>query len=61
MAKKILAACIDQMIQFDSKTEYEAWKRQLHGVYRIEEVTEHENGAVIVHVKKGYNNSPMEM
>lgn len=61
MAKKILAAYIDQLIQFDSKAEFEAWKHQLHGAYRIEEVTAHEDGTVRVHVKKGYNNSPMDV
>jgi hypothetical protein len=59
--KKIVAACIDQVIQFDSRSEFESWKSQLHGIYRIEQVTDQEDGKVMVHVKKGYNNSPMDI
>ena len=61
MAKKVLAAFIDQVIQFDSNAEFQHWKDTLHGAYRIEDVTELDDGKTTVHVKKGYNNSPMEV
>lgn len=59
MPKKILAACIDQVLQFDDQVEVDAWKNTLTGVFSIESVTAEPNGTVTVHVKKGYNKNPM--
>lgn len=33
--KKILAACIKQIIQFDSEAEFEAFLKKLIGTYHI--------------------------
>lgn len=59
MPKKILAACIDQVLQFDDQAEVDAWKDTLTGVFSIESVTIQSDGKITVHVKKGYNKSPM--
>ena len=36
MPKKILAVCIDQVLQFDNQAEVEAWKNTLTGTFSIE-------------------------
>lgn len=59
MPKKILAACIDQVLQFDDQAEVDAWKDTLTGVFSIESVSVEPDGTVTVHVKKAYNKSPM--
>ena len=59
MPKKVLAAHIDQVIQFDNQTEFAAWQNQLTGVFSIESVNTQNDGKITVHVKKGYNKSPM--
>lgn len=59
MPKKILAAHIDQVIQFDDRAEFETWKDQLVGVFSIESVVMELDGTVTVHVKKAYNKNPM--
>ena len=38
MPKKILAAYIDQVLQFDDQAEVDAWKDTLTGVFSIESV-----------------------
>lgn len=59
MPKKILAAYIDQVLQFDDQAEVDAWKDTMTGVFSIESVTAEPDGKITVHVKKAYNKSPM--
>ena len=59
MPKKILAAYIDQVLQFDDQAEVDAWKDTLTGVFSIESVTAEPDGKITVHVRKGYNKNPM--
>lgn len=59
MPKKILAAHIDQVLQFDNQAEVDAWKNTLTGTFSIESVIMEPDGTVTVHVKKGYNKNPM--
>ena len=59
MPKKSLAACIDQVLQFDNQAEVDAWKDTLTGVFSIESVTAEQDGKITVHVRKAYNKNPM--
>lgn len=57
--KKILAACIKQIIQFDSETEYDAFLKKLIGNYLVVSKNVSRDGTVIVEINRGYNNSKL--
>ncbi len=58
--KKILEACIEQILQFDSEMEWIAFHHNLKTGRKAYEVLSEEkqiDGSVIVHIKKQYNNN----
>lgn len=57
--KKVISACIEQFIEFDSKEEYEAYERELSQgkkKYKILSARK-QKGRYLVHLKKQYNNN----
>lgn len=57
--KKILAACIKQIIQFDSEAEYEAFLNKLIGNYNVVSKNVSRDGTVIVEINRSYNNNKL--
>lgn len=57
--KKILAACIKEVIQFGSEKEYEAFVEKLRCDYCIVSKDVYRDGTVIVEINKSYNNSKL--
>lgn len=57
--KKILAACIKQIIQFDSEAEFEAFLKKLIGTYHIVSKNVSRDGTVIVEINRNYNNNKL--
>ena len=58
--KKILEACIEQVLQFDSEMEWAIFHYDLKTGRKAYEVLSEEkqpDGSVIVHIKKQYNNN----
>lgn len=58
--KKVLAACIDQVLLFDSIQEVDSLEADLkrkHQTYAIKQIEHLENGQVKVRIKKRYNNN----
>lgn len=58
--KKILSAWIEQILQFDSESEYRAYVRGLEQKKQKFSVVEQEqdsSGKVTLHIKKQYNNN----
>lgn len=58
--KKILSAWIEQILQFDSESEYTAYVRDLEQKKQKFSVVEQEqdsSGKVTLHIKKQYNNN----
>lgn len=57
--KKILAAYIKQIIQFDSEAEFEAFLKKLIGTYHIVSKNVSRDGTVIVEINRNYNNNKL--
>lgn len=60
--KKVIAACIDQVLQFSSKAEYEKFIKSLEDKKQRFKITFQqfsEKGTVEIRIKRPYNNSPM--
>ncbi len=57
--KKVISACIEQFIEFDSKGEYKAYERKLSQGKKKYEIlsVKSRKGKYIVHLKKQYNNN----
>lgn len=58
--KKVVAACIDQILMFDSEKEFEVYEENLkrkHVIYAVKQVDIVEEGKCIVRVKRQYNNN----
>ena len=53
--KKILLSWIEQVLQFDSKTEYDGYKASLTGKFSIMSERTDAEGKVIVQIRKQYN------
>lgn len=54
--KKVLAACLKEIIQFDSMKELEAYLDKLRGGYRVLEKKElFPGGQAILTINKAYN------
>nr|WP_308742069.1 hypothetical protein [uncultured Anaerocolumna sp.] len=61
--KKVICACIDQLLQFDSKQEVELFIELLKSKnqqFKIEFIQNMPNGTVQVRIKKQYNNNSFE-
>lgn len=55
--KKILLAWIEQVIQFDSRKEYEDYAAGLIGKYSIISERTDAEGKVFIQIRKQYNNN----
>lgn len=58
--KKILSAWIEQILQFDSESEYTAYVRDLEQKkqkFSVVEQNQDDSGKVTLHIKKQYNNN----
>jgi hypothetical protein len=56
--KKIIAACFEQIIEFDSKTEYLGYTMDLkkRGIaYQVINIRQDESGRVRIRLRKQYN------
>ena len=56
--KRILSACLQQTIRFETRQEFEDYTEQLNRKsknYRVDSVTDEPNGSVVVQVRKQYN------
>ena len=56
--KRILSACLQQTIRFETRQEFEDYTEQLNRNsknYRVDSVTEEPTGSVVVQVRKQYN------
>lgn len=60
--KKIIAACIDQILEFDTRTEafkYIEKQNNMPGEFSYSDIVEIGDGKYRIRVKKQYNSSPM--
>ncbi|MDO5548874.1 MAG: hypothetical protein Q4F79_10360 [Eubacteriales bacterium] len=60
--KRVLSACLQQTIRFESRQEFEEYTRQLDSkqkTYHIDAVTEEPIGSVVATVRKQYNAYPV--
>lgn len=58
--KKVICACIDQLLQFDSRQEVEQFTEQLkikNQQFKLECIQDMPDGTVQVRIKKQYNNN----
>lgn len=58
--KKVISACVDQILQFDSEQEVDRYIEQLSGkkqLFQIVWKNTLDNGIVQIRVKKQYNNN----
>lgn len=56
--KRILSACLQQTIRFETRQEFDEYTAQLDRKaknYRVDSVTEEPTGSVVVQVRKQYN------
>lgn len=59
--KRILSACLQQTIRFETRQEFEEYTAQMNRKsrnYRVDSVTDEPNGSVVVQVRKQYNEYP---
>ncbi|MBR5582973.1 MAG: hypothetical protein IKW21_00425 [Lachnospiraceae bacterium] len=57
--KQVLAACIDQVLLFDSAASVDKWEadmRRKHQNYIIKKIEHLDDGSCKVRIKKQYNN-----
>ena len=60
--KRIVHACIDELLKFESKQEADAFIRRLEyspRKSRVEEVRDGDDGMIYIRVKRQYNNAPL--
>ncbi|MFR2663575.1 MAG: hypothetical protein ACLS9Q_15250 [[Clostridium] scindens] len=57
--KKVISACIEQFIEFDTEAEYKAYERKLSQGKKKYEIlsVKSRKGRYFVHLKKQYNNN----
>lgn len=56
--KRVLSACLEQTIRFETRQEFEDYQKQLDSKqkkYRIDSVTDEATGSVVATVRKQYN------
>lgn len=63
--KRIIYACIDQMLHFDTKDEYNIFAERLGKPphpkkYKIEDVQDNSDGSVNVKIKRQYANNSFD-
>lgn len=60
--KRIVSACIDEILSFDNAQESEDFLRRLEyspRKHRVVSVSHQEDGCVLMHVMRQYNNAPL--
>ena len=60
--KKVIAACIDQLLEFDSESSFEEYIKNMESKKQWFEVVykEHSGEVVMVRIKKQYNKNTWE-
>ena len=56
--KKVIAACIDQVLEFDSEGSYDEYIKDLERKkqwFKVVSIEHKENKSVVVRIKKQYN------
>ncbi len=56
--KKVIAACIDQVLEFDSETSFDEYIKDLERKkqwFKVVSMEHKENNSVVVRIKKQYN------
>lgn len=56
--KRILSACLQQTIRFETRQEFEEYTAQMNRKsrnYRVDSVAEEPTGSVVVQIRKQYN------
>jgi len=60
--KRIVHACIDELLRFESRSEADTFLRRLEYSprrHRVESVSQCKDGTVLIRVKRQYNNAPL--
>jgi len=60
--KRIVYACIDELLRFENKSEADIFLRRLEyspRKHRVESVSHNEDGTVLIRIKRQYNNAPL--
>lgn len=58
--KRIVTACIDELLKFDNQSEADIFLRRLKYSarrHRVERVQPQEDGTVMIRIKRQYNNA----
>lgn len=61
--KRIVFACLDEMLHFDSKEEYAAFIERLdrnNRIYKIDNVKEQKDHSVNIRIKRQYGNASFD-
>lgn len=60
--KRIVTACIDELLRFENRSEADIFLRRLKYSprrHRVESVQNLEDGTVMIRLKRQYNNAPL--
>jgi len=60
--KRIVSACIDEVLRFENKPESDEFLRRLEYSprrHRVESVSQQADGSVLIHILRQYNNTPL--
>lgn len=60
--KRIVTACIDELLRFENKSEADVFLRRLKYSsrrHRVESVQDMDDGTVMIRIKRQYNNAPL--
>lgn len=60
--KRIVSACIDEVLRFENKQESDIFVRRLKYSprrNRVESIAYQDNGTVLIHILRQYNNAPL--
>ena len=60
--KRIVSACIDEVLRFEDRQEADVFLRRLEyspRKHRVESVDPQADGTVLIHILRQYNNSPL--
>lgn len=60
--KRIVHACIDELLKFENNSEADIFLRRLEyspRKHRVEDTRHCEDGTVLIRIKRQYNNAPL--
>ena len=60
--KRIVQACIDELLKFENQSEADIFLRRLEyspRKHRVESTVHCEDGTVLIRIKRQYNNAPL--